>query len=563
MFDFLKKSLANRLLVAFIVIGFLPFVIFLVYTLVLSETQIVKKLISDQHHEVEVMSKLVDTHLSSLKKEVSFLARLELMDDVLAQDLDRRVSRLLKQKKDDYALDLDFFFVNKDLNIVASSNIDILDEKFTEAKTFKFKKGHFIKAKKLYIYSKVYASFESEKSLGYLVLEYDLDNLKVYLGHIKDSMAYIYQPKEKLYVGGHANLKIDIKSTKDSISVSKYLVVYRQMDSMLKDWYIFYAVKKDIALAFFYNFNLFMLYLSPFILVLIIFISWKFSRHIVKPIKDLTSVTDEIVYTKDYSRYLDMVSKDEIGRLANSFNTLLNTTDKSIDASEAKSSFISNMSHELKTPLNAIIGFSQYLISYEKLTDEQLDIVSNIENSSQYLLEMIHGILDIAKIEAGKVDVNIEKKDTLALCVECFSMLEPLAEDRGLDFILDFENCDLKFINTDERIFKQIVINLLSNSIKYTERGKVRLVISNTKHEFFLSVIDTGIGIAKEEMDKLFKEFSRIDNGLSSKQKGTGLGLSLSKKLANVLGGDIYLQSDGLKQGTKAVFVLKLKGQEI
>ncbi len=561
MFNFFKKSLANRLLISFLTIGFLPFLIFLVYTLVLSETQIVKKLISDQHHEVEVMSKLIDTHLNSLSKEVSFLARLEVMDDVLAQDLDKRVSRLLKQKKDDYELDLDFFFVDKDANILASSNIELLEKKFFGANSFKFQKGSFIEADELFMYAKVYASFDSKKSLGYLILKYSLENLKVYFEHKKDANAYMYNPKSSLYIGSNNGLSIVIKSTKDSINIEKDLVVYKKMNNMLKDWYIFYAVEKHTALAFFYNFNLFMLYLSPFILLLVIFISLKFSRYIVKPIKDLTLITDEIVHSKDYSRYLDMASEDEVGKLAESFNTLLNTTDKSIDASEAKSSFISNMSHELKTPLNAIIGFSQYLITYEKLSDEQLDIVSNIENSSQYLLEMIHGILDIAKIEAGKVDINIQKQNILELCQECFSMLEPLADDKGLGFEFMVKDCSLELIDTDEKIFKQILINLLSNAIKYTQNGEVKLMLSNTRNELLVKVIDNGIGIPKDEMPKLFKEFSRIDNKLSSKQKGTGLGLSLSKKLANVIEADISLESDGLSYGTTAIFSLKLRGE--
>ena len=138
-------------------------------------------------------------------------------------------------------------------------------------------------------------------------------------------------------------------------------------------------------------------------------------------------------------------------------------------------------------------------------------------------------------------------------------MLEPLAYDKGLEFELKSENYNLNLFKTDEKIFKQIIINLLSNAIEYTKEGKVSLELSNTQDRFFVKVTDTGIGIKKEEMGKLFKEFSRIDNGLSSKQKGTGLGLSLSKKLSHVLDGDIYLESDGINCGTRAVFVLKIK----
>lgn len=558
MLKFFKKSLANRLLFSFLIIGFLPFLIFLIYTLVLSETQIVKKLIADQYHQVSVIDKLIDTHLNSLSKEVSFLSRLEIMDDILADDMDKRISRLLKQKKDDYALDLDFFVLNNSKNIIASSNNKELKLKALHVEELTKDNGIFFNADTLYIYKRVYASFQDKKSIGFLLLEYNLQNLNRYLTHENNAKTYMYNPTTKLFISQHDNLQIKIKNKKNSLSIGKYIVVYQQMDNVLKDWYIFYALEKKTALEFFYNFILFMLYLSPFILVLIIFISWKFSKKIVEPIKDLTILTDEIVHSKDYSRYLDMVDEDEIGKLAHSFNILLNKTDKTITASDAKTAFISNMSHELKTPLNAIIGFSQYLISYEKLSDEQLDIVSNIENSSQYLLEMIHGILDIAKIEAGKVDINLQNIELVSTCRECFVMLEPLAQDKNLGFDFIYKNYNLEHFKTDEKIFKQIVINILSNAIKYTESGRVIFEINNDENNLYIKITDTGVGIKKDEMNKLFKEFSRIENKLSSKQKGTGLGLSLSKKLANVLGGDIVIDSDGVNLGTEVVLMLKL-----
>jgi len=557
MLDSLNKSLSKRLLFSFIIIGFLPFVIFLIYTLVLSETKIVDKLILDQHHQASQISKFMNTHLLSLDKEVAFLSRLDLMDDILAEDIDKRISRLLKQKKDDYNLKLNFFVINDKGQIIASSDKNIILTKFPLQDKLNKNTKKFFLDKKLYIYSKVFASFDKNKNLGYLILEYDLENLNNYLDHTLNAYAYI--KNNNIVIGDKAPFDISINSEKDSISLDDYIVVYQKMDSILEEWYVFYVVKKEIALEFFYNFIHFMLYLSPFIIILTIFVSLKFSKYIVKPIEDLTQVTDEIILSKDYSKLLYMSSSDEVGRLAHSFNILLNTTDKTLYASEAKSSFISNMSHELKTPLNAIIGFSQYLISYEKLTDEQLDIVSNIENSSQYLLEMIYGILDIAKIEAGKLETDIKELDCLSLSKECFSMLEPLAYDKGLKFELKTKDYSLNFFKTDEKIFKQILINLLSNAIKYTKEGKVVLELTNTKDKFFVKVIDTGIGIKKEEMGKLFKEFTRIGNSLSSKQKGTGLGLSLSKKLSHIIDGDIYLESEGINCGTRANFVLRLK----
>jgi signal transduction histidine kinase len=170
---------------------------------------------------------------------------------------------------------------------------------------------------------------------------------------------------------------------------------------------------------------------------------------------------------------------------------------------------------------------------------------------------MIYGILDIAKIESGKLDIHLVQKDCVALCHECFSMLEPLADDKELEFEFIHDKYEFESFLVDEKIFKQVLLNLLSNAIKYTQKGKVTLELFSKKNALHVEVRDTGIGIQKSDLPKLFKEFSRIESGLSSKQKGTGLGLSLSKKLARAIGGDIYIQSEG--SGVVASFVLKGK----
>lgn len=555
--NFINRSLANRLFISFTIIGFLPFIIFLIYTLWLSETKIVDKLILDQHRQATHVSKLINAHIEALQKEVMFLSKLDVMDDLLAEDIDKRVSRLLEQRKDDYALELDFYAMSSDFQILASSNKEMIAKKLSLESEIINNKGYFFVDKQLYIYSKLYASFEEAKHIGYFVLEYNLNNLEFYLEHSDNEYAYI--KREDVFVGAKSFFNLETTGAKGVGIFKEHIVVYQKMESVLENWYIYYVLKKSIALEFFYEFIRFMLYLSPLLILLTTLMSKKLSQYIVAPIERLTEVTDEIVDSKDYSKLLYMSSSDEVGRLAHSFNVLLNTTDKTLDASEAKSAFISNMSHELKTPLNAIIGFSQYLIIYEDLTEEQLDMVSNIENSSQYLLEMIYGILDIAKIEAGKVEVNLEKLDCVQIAKDCFIMLEPLAYDKDLEFKFISDKCTLKHINTDEKIFKQILINLLSNAIKYTNKGTVNVELSSTDNNLTIKVKDTGVGIKKEEMGKLFKEFSRIENELSSEQKGTGLGLSLSKKLAHILDGDIYLQSEGENCGTTAVFFLKIK----
>jgi len=232
---------------------------------------------------------------------------------------------------------------------------------------------------------------------------------------------------------------------------------------------------------------------------------------------------------------------------------------KTISISEAKSSFISHISHEFRTPINAVIGYAQYLISYEELPDEQLDIISNIESSAHYLLNMINEILDIAKIEAGKTDAQVEDTDIALLTQSVFTMLSPLSADKNLDLTLDSTELEGKLFKTDPKLYKQVIINLLSNAIKFTTKGSVDIKLSLQEDKILFSVTDSGVGIAKEDINKLFNDFTQIRNALQSEYKGTGLGLSLSKKIANLLDGDINLTSKGVGHGTTALFYIMIK----
>ena len=230
---------------------------------------------------------------------------------------------------------------------------------------------------------------------------------------------------------------------------------------------------------------------------------------------------------------------------------------KTMADSKAKSAFISNMSHELRTPLNAIIGFSQFMITYEELSDDQQDTVSNIETSAHYLLGMINEILDIAKIEAGKMEAHKEEVNLTTIVQNSYAMLSPLAEDKGLAFSVDLTKYSSDPFMTDPKMFQQIITNLISNSIKFTETGYVRLELYTEKESVCIKVTDSGIGIEQEDIQRLFSDFTQVESIMQKKHKGTGLGLSLSKKMANILGGDISLRSEGLGKGSEALFIIK------
>ncbi|MFQ6039913.1 MAG: ATP-binding protein [Candidatus Poribacteria bacterium] len=226
-------------------------------------------------------------------------------------------------------------------------------------------------------------------------------------------------------------------------------------------------------------------------------------------------------------------------------------------ANRAKSEFLANMSHELRTPLNAIIGFSEVLQDglCGELNREQLEAVLDIHASGEHLLRMINDILDLSKVEAGKMDFQIEIFPFDDILQSVKSVLGNMIKKKGQTFTANVPN-DLPNIYADKTKFKQILYNLLSNAVKFTpEDGSITLTASCNDQGFLFEVEDTGIGIKEEDMGNLFKEFFQIDSSYSRQYEGTGLGLALTKKLVQMHGGNIWAESEYGK-GSKFSFSL-------
>lgn len=215
--------------------------------------------------------------------------------------------------------------------------------------------------------------------------------------------------------------------------------------------------------------------------------------------------------------------------------------------SRIKSEFLANMSHELRTPLNAIIGFSQLLDDEFAGSAENAELASysgHINSAGKHLLALINDILDISKVEAGDSALQEENLDVANIIEACLTMTKNRARSGDLSVSVDIEE-GMPLLRADERRLKQIVINLLTNAIKFTQPGGAITVKSwhNTDSGFVLQVIDTGIGIALEDIPKALARFQQIDGALNRDQEGTGLGLPLSKTLVEMHGGSLDLQS--------------------
>ncbi len=232
-------------------------------------------------------------------------------------------------------------------------------------------------------------------------------------------------------------------------------------------------------------------------------------------------------------------------------------------ANMAKDRFLATMSHELRTPLNAIIGFTGTLLMQlpGPINDEQKRQLRMVQNGARHLLLLINDLLDLAKLDSGKVELQFEPVNCVRLLAEIAETLRPMAEAKDLKLKLSLPEEQFA-IETDRRAFNQIVINLINNAIKFTPAGDVSLKLarrgSGNEQVATIAVTDTGIGIRAEDQPKLFEAFSRIGDGTTPRVEGTGLGLHLSQKLAGLLGGRISVEST---HGKGSTFTLEIKGR--
>ncbi|QPJ65890.1 MAG: DUF429 domain-containing protein [Candidatus Nitrohelix vancouverensis] len=249
-----------------------------------------------------------------------------------------------------------------------------------------------------------------------------------------------------------------------------------------------------------------------------------------------------------------------IDEIQKSNGELIYARDQALEASRTKSAFLANMSHELRTPMNAIIGYSEMLLedSQEMELDDFGDDLQKIISSGKHLLGLINEVLDLSKIEAGKMEISLKIFPILGMVNEALDSVKTLAEKNKNTINLQ---CDPKIgnINADPIRVKQILINLLSNACKFTENGSITLTINkqveNNVNWIHFYIEDTGIGIPPEKIENLFQEFTQADDSSTRKVGGTGLGLAISRRFCRMMGGDIFVKSEF---GKGSVFTISL-----
>ncbi len=296
--------------------------------------------------------------------------------------------------------------------------------------------------------------------------------------------------------------------------------------------------------------------------LLAVLISLFTARSVSKPVKLLIKATKEIT-DKNYQSSIELKTDKELGVLIERFNEMQKAIllreeqlekkneilkSQMVEVNEAnrlKSQFLANMSHELRTPLNSIIGFTTRVLkkSGDCLPETQKENLTIVKEEAQHLLELINSLLDYSKIEAGKMEVHIEAFNLVNVVNEVYLMTNTLAEGRNIQYTQELFSDDTLIITSDRIKIKQIMINLLSNAFKYSDKGTITLSLKREANSCYIRVQDQGIGISPENIDNIFDEFRQVDGTYTRKVGGTGLGLSITKKLTQMLGGEITVTS--------------------
>lgn len=305
-------------------------------------------------------------------------------------------------------------------------------------------------------------------------------------------------------------------------------------------------------------------------------LSIKAQESISNSIKDLADITKKVRDSRDYSLRAQRISSDEIGLLVDGFNAMLEKIShhekhledlvaertvalegakaKAEESDHLKSAFLASMSHELRTPLNSIIGFTGILLQEMAgpLEPEQKKQLNMVKGSAAHLLELINDVLDISKIESGRLEVFGDAFKIDLLIVMAVSSLRPFAEKKGLELEYSVPD-DLPELHSDKRRVEQVLLNLINNAIKFTEAGKIQIICTNMDDSLTIEVIDTGIGIKPDDLKYVFETFRQVDSGLNRVREGSGLGLAICKRLMELLGGSISVKSEFGKGSTFTV----------
>lgn len=466
----MKLSVPIRIFLALIFVGLLPFYALLYYTYINSSEQLRENIVAEQKKQLQAVNIMVEQDIDVLHRESAFLAGLPLMDDVITGDVDHRIDNLLALKQKVYKLHTEL-------------RVDGPGKTVAQTEGFSADTGEGLRFR-----HDITASFDPAWHIGSVEIFLPFSSLNHYFKTRQDRWCALFQGDRvagECRFGGQAVFAEPALSNGVQIIMSIDREKFEQPLILLKRQLVTLALFSLGALT-----------------LLFIFVSRIVSRPIAQNIR-LQQQKLELI---EAARH----------------------------AAEAKSRFISQMSHEFRSPLNSIIGFSQFLESEQLLEEEYRKIPAMIEHSGKDLLALVDQILDFAKAEQATLEMTPERIALNELAVEVMESLRPQAEAKGL---IMTQACEALSVTADRRMLKNILINLAANAIKYTHEGYVHIDVQDNKG-VRISVSDSGIGIAPEQEASLFQPFSRLEG--SEKIQGSGLGLALCLAYAERMGARLY-----------------------
>jgi len=485
--NFSSRFLFSIVLLAFVLLGSLLF-----FTYKNNNTIILEKINTHQRLNLNAISTNIELDVQQLKDEMLFLSQLDSFNDLVINDLDKRVLQILKNKKASQKFEIELYVTNSQKQTIArTSDID-----------FGINEG-------IVLQQKVMSSLQKQKQLGTLFIYIPYNSLKHYLQNsvhsysLEDNNALIKIESKKQFHDdthkmSHAFSSEALKDLKLNSSLSQ-----SRIDFLLYSKWNYISIMTIIFISA--------------LLVFALFYSYKLYKQ-------------RALLQKNQLKLL------EEANLA------------------TQSKFISQMSHEFRTPLNSIIGFSQFL-SQEKLVEKEYEkLPHNIEKAGKHLLTLVENILSISQEEFySRAEVKLELEDIIELTREVIALLQIQSQKKSIKLLLTSSVENLSVL-TDNITYKQILFNLIGNAIKYTNEGTISINISAEAKLVVISVKDTGIGML--DTSQIFSPFVRLEN--ATNVKGSGLGLALVEAYVHKLGGSIEAFSQGKNQGSEFVFKLKV-----
>jgi signal transduction histidine kinase len=370
------------------------------------------------------------------------------------------------------------------------------------------------------------------------------------------------------------SLKIVNGAPVNSMTTSTLMAHYQQLQSYIvelatRSLESAQTSEKDTE-AFIQIFSYYLLFGLVIILFVSIFLTIYVGRAISKPITNMISVMSSIA-AGDFSVSIpSMERRDEIGAMGRAVGVFATVSKELHDreqslvearalaegASRHKSQFLANMSHELRTPMNAILGYTELLLDniYGELPEKMRNVLIRVQSNGKHLLGLINDVLDLSKIEAGQLALSVSDYSIKDVVLAVFSAVQPLAEAKGLLLTVQLPP-ELPTAKGDERRITQVLLNLVGNAIKFTDKGRVSINVSSSPECLTVAVCDTGPGIAKSNQTKIFEEFQQADSSTTKEKGGTGLGLAISRRIIEMHKGQLKVESV-LDQGSTFFFTI-------